>query len=75
MATNKEVSFKESNLKKQNKKTKNSLSSLNLFDRRIIYIDGEITDALARDVTDKLLRLDMHEKKDINEVSYKWKIT
>ena len=48
-----------------NKKLKNSLSSINLFEKRIIYIDGEITDTVARDVTDKLLRLDMHEKKDI----------
>lgn len=48
-----------------NKKLKNSLSSINLFEKRIIYIDGEITDTVARDVTDKLLRLDMYEKKDI----------
>lgn len=51
--------------KKQSKWEKKSLSSVNLFDRRIIYIDGEITDALARDVVEKLLRLDIYEKKDI----------
>ena len=51
--------------KKQNKREKKSLSSVNLFDRRIIYIDGEITDELARDVVEKLLRLDIYEKKDI----------
>lgn len=68
MATNKKINYSvsESNLnKKQNKRYKKSLSSINLFEKRIIYIDEEITDSMARDVTDKLLRLDMHEKKDI----------
>ena len=66
MKINKTVSITESNSKKkQNKKDKKTLSSVNLFDRRIIYIDGEITDTLARDVVEKLLRLDIYEKKDI----------
>lgn len=66
MKTNKAVSITESNSKKkQNKRDKKTLSSVNLFDRRIIYIDGEITDELAREVVEKLLRLDIYEKKDI----------
>lgn len=66
MKTNKAVSITESNSKKkQNKRDKKTLSPVNLFDRRIIYIDGEITDELAREVVEKLLRLDIYEKKDI----------
>ena len=56
-------SMKRKNYNKS--KGKKQLSSINLLDKRIIYIDGEITDEVAKNVIDKLLRLDMVEKKDI----------
>lgn len=41
------------------------LSSINLLERRIIYLDGEIDDECAKDVINKLLRLDIQSHKDI----------
>ena len=41
------------------------LSSINLLDNRIIYVDGEIDDEKAKDVIDQLLRLDIQSHKDI----------
>lgn len=41
------------------------VSSIDLLEHRVIYIDGEINDELARKVIDNLLRLDLQGKKDI----------
>lgn len=56
---------KEKKLKKKNEKKEKSLSSINLIDNRIIYLDGEIDDNTAEDVINKLLRLDIQSHKDI----------
>lgn len=41
------------------------ISSIDLLDNRIIYVDGEIDDEKAKDVIDQLLRLDIQNHKDI----------
>lgn len=41
------------------------VSSIDLLEHRVIYLDGEINDELARKVIDNLLRLDLQGKKDI----------
>lgn len=41
------------------------LSSIDLLERRIIYLDGEIDDECVREIIKKLLRLDMQSHKDI----------
>ena len=46
---------------KNNKK----LSSIDLLDKRIVYIDGAINDELAKEVINKLLKLDLVSNKDI----------
>lgn len=41
------------------------LSSIDLLERRIIYLDGKIDDECAKDVIEKLLKLDIQSHKDI----------
>ena len=50
-----------------NKVNKNNrkLSSVDLLDKRIVYIDGNINDELAKEVINNLLRLDLVCHKDI----------
>ncbi len=50
----------------KNKKKKEEASNINLYDKeRIIFINDEITDALAKEVIEKLLKLDLANHKDI----------
>lgn len=51
--------------KKEQKFKEKQISSIKLLDNRIIYVDGSIDDALAKDVIDKLLRLDTLNHDDI----------
>lgn len=51
--------------KKEQKVKEKQISSIKLLDNRIIYVDGSIDDALAKDVIDKLLRLDTLNHDDI----------
>ncbi len=51
--------------KKEQKVKEKQISSIKLIDNRIIYVDGSIDDALAKDVIDKLLRLDTLNHDDI----------
>lgn len=41
------------------------LSSIDLLDRIVIYLDGEIDDECAREIIKKLLKLDIQSHKDI----------
>lgn len=41
------------------------ISSIDLLDNRIIYVDGEIDNEKAKDVIDQLLRFDIQSPKDI----------
>lgn len=41
------------------------LSSINLLDNRIIYVDGEIDDEKAKDIIELLLSLDLQNHKEI----------
>ena len=41
------------------------LSSIDLLERRVVYLDGEIDDECARDIIKKLLKLDIQSHKDI----------
>ena len=41
------------------------LSSIDLLESRVIYLDWEIDDECAREIIKKLLRLDMQSHKDI----------
>ena len=41
------------------------LSSIDLLERRVIYLDGDIDDECARDIIKKLLKLDIQSHKDI----------
>ncbi len=52
--------------KKNKKKEETKASNINLFDKeRIIFVNDEITDALAKEVIEKLLKLDAVSNKDI----------
>lgn len=51
--------------KKEQKVKEKQISSIKLLDNRIIYVDGVIDDDLAKDVIDKLLRLDTLNHDDI----------
>ncbi len=55
------------NHRKQNKKKdETKASNINLYDKeRIIFINDEITDILAKEVIEKLLKLDLVNHKDI----------
>jgi len=52
--------------KKNKKKEEIKASNINLYDKeRIIFINDEITDTLAKEVIEKLLKLDLANHKDI----------
>ena len=51
--------------RKEHSKNNKKLSSIDLLEKRIIYIDGSIDDELAKDVINKLLKLDLTNHKDI----------
>lgn len=51
--------------RKEQKVKEKQISSIKLLDNRIIYVDGVIDDDLAKDVIDKLLRLDTLNHDDI----------
>lgn len=51
--------------RKEQKVKEKQISSIKLLDNRIIYVDGSIDDDLAKDVIDKLLRLDTLNHDDI----------
>lgn len=47
------------------KRGEKQLSSIDLFEKRIVYLDGEIDDDSAKDIIKKLLKLDLHNHNDI----------
>lgn len=51
--------------KKKKKKKEETISSISLQDKRIIYLDGEINDSLASKIVQQLLRFDMCNHRDI----------
>ena len=61
-----ENKYKKYNQKK-NKKTKEKpkVSSIDLKEERIVYLDGEIEDKSARDIIELLLKMDACNHKDI----------
>jgi len=52
-------------MKKNNKIRERKVSTMDLLDKRIIYICGEINDFTAKETIDKLLKLDAFNQKDI----------
>lgn len=50
---------------KKYKSKKQKLSDISLFEERIIFLDKEIDDEVAREIIGKLLKLDIHSHKDI----------
>lgn len=52
-------------MKKNNKIRERKVSTMDLLDKRIIYICGEINDFMAKETIDKLLKLDAFNQKDI----------
>lgn len=57
---------KYNNKKKDNKsKEKNKVSSIDLLEKRVIYLSGEIDEKLSKDIIDKLIKLDICNHKDI----------
>lgn len=55
------------NMKNSNRKKKEKLkvSSIDLNEQRIIYLDGDIDDKVARETVELLLKMDMVNNKDI----------
>lgn len=47
------------------KKEAKRLSSIDLFEKRMVYLDGEIDDDSAKEIISKLLKLDLHNHNDI----------
>lgn len=62
-----ENKYRKHTSKKGNKKTKEKakVSSIDLRERRIIYLDGEIDDKSAKETIETLLKLDVCNHKDI----------
>ncbi|MGN1370879.1 MAG: ClpP family protease [Candidatus Coprovivens sp.] len=56
--------IKNSNRKEQ-KKEKLKVSSIDLHEKRIIYLDGDIDDEVAHETVELLLKMDMVNNKDI----------
>lgn len=52
-------------VKKGKKFKEKKLSSINLQEKRIVYLNGEINESLAKETIELLLRLDMVNHKDI----------
>ena len=55
----------DKNYNKQYNHNKNNLSDISLFEKRIIFLNKEIDDECAREIIEKLLKLDMHSHRDI----------
>lgn len=51
--------------RKKKRKEKLRVSSIDLYEQRIIYLDGEIDDQVAREIVELLLKMDMVNNKDI----------
>ena len=51
--------------RKEQKKEKLKVSSIDLHEKRIIYLDGDIDDKVARETVELLLKMDMVNNKDI----------
>lgn len=63
---NKYRNYKHKNKKKENKeKKKTKVSDIDLREKRIIYLDGEIDDKLAKEIIETLLKMDACNNKDI----------
>ena len=59
---NKKLKSKKKNNRKRREK---DFQSINLLDKRIIYLDGEITEDTAKRIVETLLKLDIINHKDI----------
>lgn len=55
----------DKNYSKQYNHNKKNLSDISLFEERIIFLNKEIDDECARETTEKLLKLDIHNHRDI----------
>ena len=55
----------DKNYSKQYNHNKRSLSDISLFEERIIFLNKEIDDECAREIIEKLLKLDIHNHRDI----------
>lgn len=60
--SNKNIKNKD---RKEQKKEKLKVSSIDLHEKRIIYLDGDIDDKVARETVELLLKMDMVNNKDI----------
>jgi ATP-dependent Clp protease protease subunit len=55
----------DKNYSKQYNYNKKNLSDISLFEERIIFLNKEIDDECARETIEKLLKLDIHNHRDI----------
>lgn len=55
----------DKNYSKQYNHNKKNLSDISLFEERIIFLNKEIDDECARETIEKLLKLDIHNHRDI----------
>lgn len=55
----------DKNYNKQYNHNKKNLSDISLFEERIVFLNKEIDDECAREIIEKLLKLDMHSHRDI----------
>lgn len=60
-----ENKYKNSKNKSKKQKEQKRVNSIDLLDKRIIYLDGEIDDNVAKKIVELLLKLDMCSHKDI----------
>lgn len=66
---NKHKNYKHKNKKTENKdKKKPKVSDIDLKEKRIIYLDGEIDDKLAKETIETLICLDLCNHKDITMI-------
>ena len=56
---------KKNKRKDKKSKEKKKVSSVDLLEKRVIYLTGEIDERLSKEVIDKLMKLDMCNHKDI----------
>lgn len=57
--------YKNNKQKTKSKKEQKRVNSIDLLDKRIIYLDGEIDDNVAKKIVELLLKLDICSHKDI----------
>lgn len=66
---NKHRNYKHKNKKTESKdKKKPKVSDIDLKEKRIIYLDGEIDDKLAKETIETLIRMDLCNHKDITMI-------